>query len=616
MYLKLLILFLLQINIFANPISIDGKVSFINLLPNSQLYIDHTRSFSLNDIQTKNIKFDINQKESLSYGYSPNFNVWITFILKNTTDSPIVKIVEYANPLTTNIEFYDLQNTCYIVDKKGLFDIENSLDKETVNPIFKITLQPHETKRYYLKASSDITTLIVNLNLWDQDKFYIKEIKHQIILSLLFGAMFILGIYNLFIFFFTKDRSYLYYVAYIFTLIFHQIIYVGFANTYFFDTNQMRYIIEFASLIVAFPVFALGLFTKNFLNVVQYRIHNKILNIFLIIIPVSIIFFLLTDKYDKYRNIFTMLLLVYLMYLRIFASLKKNKQAYFILFGWFIFVISGMLMFLSSAGILNLHSSFPYVIEVSFVLEAVIFSIALANKINILQKEKNEANQNLLLQKTNEAINLEKRVKEKTKDLNQSLDENKTLLRELNHRVKNNMQMIVSLVRLQLDEVKEEKLRSVLLTIQNRVNAMSHLHELLYKQDNFSHINTYAYFEIIIHELEDSYNFNTTINLNVTVDLKVEEAIYCGLILNELITNAFKYAFESNGGIINVDLHQQENVYILKVCDNGKGFANNNERSSLGLSLVETLTQHQLDGTFELDSIDGVTALIIWEKHD
>ena len=614
-YLKLLLFIFFQLHLFSNTISIDDKTSFSNLLVNSQIYIDNTKKLTLSQIQNNNLPFSENKKESLSFGYSPHFNVWIRFTLQNNKNKTITKIVEYANPLTTNIEFYDFHNNQTTVQKSGLFDNHNVI-KKTVHPIFTISLQPYETQTYYLKSSSYITTLIVKLHLWNEDNFFYEEIKHQIILSLFFGAMFILGIYNLFIFFFTKDMSYLYYVAYIFTLIFHQILYVGFANTYFFDANQMKVLTESASIIVALPVYALGLFTKNFLNVAQYQAHNKILNSFLIVIPILIVFFLLTDEYDKYRNIFTMLFLVYLMYLTIFASIKKNKQAYFILFGWLVFVISGMLMFLSSAGIINLNNTFPYIIEVSFVLEAVIFSIALANKINILQKEKDEANKNLLLQKTHETENLEIKVKEQTQDLNQALEEKNTLLRELNHRVKNNMQMIVSLIRLQLDEIEEEKLRSALLTVQNRVSAMSHLHELLYKQDNFSHINTYEYFQIIIHELKDSYCMDVTINLNVSTNLKMEEGIYCGLILNELITNSFKYAFVDGEGTIDINLYKEDDSCILEVRDDGRGYEKNNERTSLGLTLVETLTTHQLDGIFEIFSNNGVVATIIWKDND
>ena len=113
------------------------------------------------------------------------------------------------------------------------------------------------------------------MKLWDEDSFYKKEIKHQVILALFFGAMLILGIYNLFIYFFTRDISYLYYVFYIVGLIIHHLMYTGTANTYFLDYKSMITIVSLASLIVAIPVYALGLFTKSFLQTQKYPKWNR-----------------------------------------------------------------------------------------------------------------------------------------------------------------------------------------------------------------------------------------------------------------------------------------------------------------------------------------------------
>ena len=330
------------------------------------------------------------------FGYSPNFDVWIKFTLKNSSNNSIKKILEYNNPLTTNIEFYDSKKD-YKVQKHGL--LSQNDNKFVLNPIFLIELEANEEKTYFLKASSEITTLIINLKLWDEEKFYEKEIKHQVVLCLFFGAMFILAIYNLFIYFFTRDISYFYYVIYIFGLIIHHLMYTGIANIYLFDYDSMLLIVSLASVIVALPIYALGLFTKSFLQTKQYPRFDSVLNLFLILIPLSIIFFLVTDDYDKYRNSITMIFLLFLMVITLYAVIKKNQQAYFILFGWFIFLSSGLLMYLSSAGIFNITKYFPYLIETSFVMEAIIFSIALANRITSLQKERNEANQKLILQK-------------------------------------------------------------------------------------------------------------------------------------------------------------------------------------------------------------------------
>lgn len=612
-YLKIILLLFISTNLFSDLIEIDKK-NQIELLQTSEIFIDEKRDYTIDKIVVSDDLFQKNDKNILSFGYSPNFDVWIKFTLKNSSNNSIKKILEYNNPLTTNIEFYDSKKD-YKVQKHGL--LSQNDNKFVLNPIFLIELEANEEKTYFLKASSEITTLIINLKLWDEEKFYEKEIKHQVVLCLFFGAMFILAIYNLFIYFFTRDISYFYYVIYIFGLIIHHLMYTGIANIYLFDYDSMLLIVSLASVIVALPIYALGLFTKSFLQTKQYPRFNSVLNLFLILIPLSIIFFLVTDDYDKYRNSITMIFLLFLMVITLYAVIKKNQQAYFILFGWFIFLSSGLLMYLSSAGIFNITKYFPYLIETSFVMEAIIFSIALANRITSLQKERNEANQKLILQKENETKRLTNEVNLRTQDLKNALDEKELLLKELNHRVKNNMQTIVSLIRLQSDEIEDEKLRDILLTIQNRISAMGHLHELLYRQDNIEYIDVYEYFELLIEEVRDSYDSYIDIHLEIKTKLKMEQAIYCGLIINELITNSFKYAFTNKEeGNIFVSLKKEDGIIRLIVSDDGIGYDKDTPTNSLGLTLVNTLAVNQLRGEIKIESINGVKTMISWKEDE
>ncbi|MFY4860120.1 7TM diverse intracellular signaling domain-containing protein [Aliarcobacter butzleri] len=608
---KVVLFIIFSSNIYANILNIDENTKNINLLQYSEIYIDKTRSLTIEDIKNSNIKFEKNDKNILAYGYSPDLDVWIKITIKNNSNKSILKIIEYNNPLTTNIDFFDSNKNIHLKDG---FLIDN-LDKSTINPIFKIELDPNEENIYFIKATSNITTLIVDLKLWDENVFYKKEIKHQLILSLFFGAMFILGIYNLFIYVFTKDKSYLFYVLYIFGLILHHLVYVGFAKLYIFNLEILKIIIELAALLVAFPIYFLGFFTKSFLQTIQYPKLNKVLNIFLIIIPLSIIFFLLTEEYDKYRTNLSMLFLIFLMIVTIYASLNKNRQAYFILFAWLVFLSSGLLMTLSSMGIYN-TLPFPYLIEVSFVLEAVIFSIALANRITNLQKEKNEANQKLIIQQENETKRLSKEVDLRTKDLKVALGEKEVLLKELNHRVKNNMQTIVSLIRLQSDEIEDEKLKDILLTTQNRIAAMGHLHELLYNQENINFIDVYEYFETLVDEVKSSYDESINIYLDIKTKLKMEQAIYCGLMINELITNSFKYAFLNKKGNIYITLEKSNNILKLSVKDDGVGFDKDNITFSLGLTLVNTLAINQLKGEMDIESKNGTSITISWNENE
>lgn len=145
---------------------------------------------------------------------------------------------------------------------------------------------------------------------------------------------------------------------------------------------------------------------------------------------------------------------------------------------------------------------------------------------------------------------------------------------------------------------------------------MSQLHELLYKQSNLTHINAYEYFEILIEELRETYDEDVEIHLDIQSNLKMGQAIYCGLILNELITNSFKYAFpnEDHDGNIFVSLKEENEHLILIVKDDGVGFKEK-ATSSLGLVLVDTLVTRQLRGEIDTKSENGVETKIIWSNN-
>lgn len=595
--------------IYSNAFEISSNIEKYEILNKSTIYIDYSKQLDFEQIKSND--FTQNSEKTLSFGYSPKFNVWIKFTLSNNENNTIQKILEYANPLTTNIELYD--SSTGLINKEGLFNINEN--RKSINPTFKIELNPNETKTYYLKVNSSVTTLIVGLNLLNMESFYVEEVLHQSILSFFFGAMIILALYNLFIYFFTKDKNYLFYLFYITGIIFHHLLYVGVAYLYIPNPLVIEKIISFSSLIVGLPAFALALFTRSFLDISKYPKIDKILKTYLYFFPFMILIFLITDMFDKYRNIFSVILLVLLFVITIYATFRKNRQAYFILFGWCIFITAGMYMYLSSIGLFNGYEVFPYYVEISLVLEAIIFSIALTDKIKQLQKQKDFMANKLLIQQKDEKQRLQIVVNEKTKDLIQALDEKELLLKELNHRVKNNMQTILSLIRLQYIDIEDEKIQDIFITIQNRIKAMSHLHELLYEQNSITTINTNEYFKVLIEELKYSYEQNIKIIYDIKTDLKIDKAIYCGLILNELVTNCFKHAFISQDGIVNISLTQVDSLIELKVKDNGRGFDNTKSTDSLGLVLVNTLAKEQLKGTLLIKSIDGTSVTISWREN-
>ncbi len=189
-----------------------------------------------------------------------------------------------------------------------------------------------------------------------------------------------------------------------------------------------------------------------------------------------------------------------------------------------------------------------------------------------------------------------------------SLQEKETLLKEIHHRVKNNLQVISSLLRLQSRQIQDQQSLALFKDSQNRVQAMALIHELLYQSPNLAQIEFQDYIQTLVGNLcrsYDAYKQGVIVQINVEqVYLTLDTAIPCGLIINELVSNSLKHAFPHHqGGEICISFHAMgKNQFILSVSDNGVGmepdfdFCNTN---SLGLQLVCRLTK-QLEGSIKL----------------
>jgi two-component sensor histidine kinase len=198
-----------------------------------------------------------------------------------------------------------------------------------------------------------------------------------------------------------------------------------------------------------------------------------------------------------------------------------------------------------------------------------------------------------------------------------SLREKEVLLREVHHRTKNNMQVINSLLNLQSKQIPDRKYHEMFRDSQNRIKSMSLIHEKLYRSADLGHIDFNDYIKSLAKNLFNTYgtprlrvSLKTDIE-NVTLD--IDAAIPCGLIINELISNSLKHAFPSDReGEIRISFTQTPldgtNEYILTINDNGIGIPDNidiKQSKSLGLQLVTSLAEHQLQGTIDLDRDKG-----------
>jgi PAS domain S-box-containing protein len=228
------------------------------------------------------------------------------------------------------------------------------------------------------------------------------------------------------------------------------------------------------------------------------------------------------------------------------------------------------------------------------------------------------------LAKTNEALEEEvARRQEAEKKLRGSYDEKVLLLKEIHHRVKNNLQIIASLLNLQSRYIKDESTLAAIRESQNRVKAMALVHEKLYRSEDISHVSLHDYLRFLGSGLFQFYDarlrgIQFTLDIH-DVNVDIDAAIPLGLILNEMISNSLKYAFpEGRTGEIAISVKKDDHTLTVVFRDTGIGIPAEldwRDTQSLGLRLVNTLVD-QLNGTVELDRSSGTQfTMVLHEKE-
>jgi len=210
----------------------------------------------------------------------------------------------------------------------------------------------------------------------------------------------------------------------------------------------------------------------------------------------------------------------------------------------------------------------------------------------------------------------------KNEQLQHLLTEKEWLLKEIHHRVKNNLQVVMSILNTQSSFIDNDVALAAIQTSQDRVHSMSLIHQKLYNSDNLSTIDMPSYIRELVLYLSDTYSVGQRIRFEFNLDplaLDVSQAIPLGLILNEAITNSIKYAFPGNRkGLIEIALSQQVgHKYILSIQDNGIGLPSEfhvKKSGSLGMSLMSGLSG-DLDGTFTVENNQGTLIKIIFIRE-
>lgn len=216
------------------------------------------------------------------------------------------------------------------------------------------------------------------------------------------------------------------------------------------------------------------------------------------------------------------------------------------------------------------------------------------------------------------------RQKESEQRIVSSLREKEVLLQEIHHRVKNNLQMMASLLQLQSNYLDDERIKDACLDSERRISSMVLVHEALYRSHDLSHIGSRPYLESLIQEVWTSFRgCDAQVVISIAVEdmeLSADTAINLGLILNELLSNSLKHAFSEEGeGEVSISLSSSDDGYVeLRISDNGKGIcgeAIDSKGKTFGLDLVKMLVE-EMKGDLNLASNGGTDFRIRWKKSE
>lgn len=366
-----------------------------------QLYYfeDATKSLDIQKISAPDFqhKFKLSQSKTLNFGQT-NYDYWLRMTFTRSDDVSVARVLEIDQSNIDVVELYTpAKSNVYSAQKTGMQTPFSTREIKNRNFVFTIDLAKGETKTYYMHART-CGGLIIPPILWAKDRFVEHNANVQHGIGIYYGIMLVMILYNLFIFFSVRDVSYFYYVCYIFGLLWLQLVLTGHGFEYLWSNSpwlqRNSYILSSGFMLAAVLMFA-----KRFLNtkILVPRIDKAIkviigLEIALFFSPV----FLPPEITTKVSLALTIPPLILVFAAAVIAFVKKYRPARFFLLAFTVLQIAGIVVVLKFTNVLGSSILTDYGLYFGSALEVVLLSIALADRINIMKREKDEAQRKTL----------------------------------------------------------------------------------------------------------------------------------------------------------------------------------------------------------------------------
>jgi len=574
---------------------------------------DKTGELSMRDMLQGGMTFSALKAGKTDFGFTKSV-YWVKVDLASVSEETRYYL-ELAYPLMDDIEF------SLVCDGKVVEHYQTGFRRPFAerpllnrNFVFPMVLSAGIRYSAFLRlANAD--RMEIPLYLWGQDQFIESSNVQLLILGLYFGFVVLIALYNLFMFAVLRFPAFLLYVTYILLFGFFMATQNGLSYEFLWPQSWDNHKIlpqTLALFELAVTVF-LWVFFENPPEIRRYKkyftISEVVLGAFFICSYIL--------NYTLAIQLAAILLFcqaTFLMYVGSRLLLRGNRTARYVMLAFSFLLVGGALYWLKILGIVESNFISSYGLQIGSALEISLLSLAISARFHEKSREMNE-----MLEKANEEksklnVKINRELEEITAakaELDIAFSINDTLLKEVHHRVKNNLQIISSLLKLQSHRLKDAEAKGAIDDSVNRIFSMALIHEELYKNKNLAQVSLGDYIQELSTQILQLYEAGTRIEMRLALDeipIEIDQAIPCGLIVNEIITNSVKHAFPPGGsGRIAIELHESEGRACLRVTDNGSGLPAGIDirtASSLGLQLVRTLSE-QLHGQTELRGTRG-----------
>ncbi len=499
------------------------------------------------------------------------------------------------------------------------------------NKLIDLNLAYQEEATFYAKIKGAKPTNN-HIQIGSKEVIYQYLITQEIILNLFIGIMLLIFCANFVIFVTSRDINYLLYSASIGTISLSVLSMLDGSLQYSWS-NLLFLSSKYTLLIGSIALFFSLQFMLNFLDSsLKYPRFCRFVHCLSFLVFSPVVIALVEPSFNAYRSfeLFNLLVGLSLLIGGFQSWYSGYKPARFFTLGWlillsFVSLYSGTYFGFIGTKVVPLHY-----LAFGIILKSLFISFALADKANFDKSKGLKAihDKKVLLRKQNEL--LRQQLNDKSQEIYQNhlsikqhIKEKETLLKEVHHRVKNNLQVITSLLSLQKTNLDNEKLKEIFTVSQNRINSMAIIHEMLYQSNEFTEINFKDYLPKLAAEIIKTHRKQAqNIRLNITVEeinFNLDLSIALGLIINEIMSNSIQHGFRNQtDGMIHVTLSEQpQHIFVLKISDNGSGINHDLEHlnnSSIGLNIIKKLAK-QIQANIILDSYNkGVKYTLTFPK--